>query len=249
MSKLQVRDLCFSFDNGPVLSGINFTAESGTLVSILGPSGCGKSTLLNILAGLLPGASGQILLDGQLLAGVSGHFAYMPQEDLLMPWRTVLDNVCLPLLLRRGEQRMDKASAREYAAGYFKQFGLQGYENKYPDQLSGGMRQRAAFLRTVLSDADVLLLDEPFGALDAITRQRLQRWLAELRRRLGRTIVLVTHDIDEAVFLSDRIYVFSQRPARIVLQVDVPTPAAERDWQWLLGTGEIKQQVHQALEE
>ncbi len=244
-----MRDLSFDFEHEPVLSGISFDAEPGSFVSILGPSGCGKSTLLNILAGLLPGASGEVMLDDRVLSGISGRFAYMPQEDLLMPWRTVLDNVCLPLLLRRGEQRMDKLSARRHAASYFEQFGLQGYEHKYPDELSGGMRQRAAFLRTVLSDAKVLLLDEPFGALDAITRQRLQRWLAELRRRLGRTIVLVTHDIDEAVFLSDRIYVFSQRPARIVLQIEVPTPAAERSWEWLLSTGEIKQQVHQALEE
>ena len=174
---LQVRDLSFAYAGEQVLDRISFSAPAGALISILGPSGCGKSTLLNILAGLLPGAHGEVLLRDQPLTGISGHFAYMPQEDLLMPWRTVLDNVCLPLILRR----VPKPTAREQAAGYFPEFGLAGHEGKYPDQLSGGMRQRAAFLRTVLSEAEVLLLDEPFGALDAITRQRLQTWLADLR--------------------------------------------------------------------
>ncbi len=242
---LQVRDLSFAYAGEQVLDKISFAAPAGAFISVLGPSGCGKSTLLNILAGLLPGARGEVLLRDQPLSGISSHFAYMPQEDLLMPWRTVLDNVCLPLILRK----VAKPAARERAAGYFPEFGLAGYEGKYPDQLSGGMRQRAAFLRTVLSEAEVLLLDEPFGALDAITRQRLQTWLAELRSRLGRTIVLVTHDIDEAVYLSDRIYVLSKRPARIALTVDIPHPPAGRTWDWLLTMGSVKHKVHQALEE
>lgn len=241
---LELRDLSFSYGDQPILSGVNLTAPAGSLISILGPSGCGKSTLLNVLAGLRPRAAGAVLLDGQPLRGISGRFAYMPQDDLLMPWRTVLDNVCLPLLLRR----MDRSSARQLAAGYFPQFGLAGYEQQYPQQLSGGMRQRAACLRTILSDAEVLLLDEPFGALDAITRHRLQGWLAQLRLRLGRTILLVTHDIDEAVYLSDQIYVLSRRPARVALSLEVSQPVAERSYDWLLSAGAIKQRIHQALE-
>lgn len=241
---LQVDTLSFSFGEQLILDRLSFAAEAGEFISILGPSGCGKSTLLNILAGLLPPADGAVLLDNQPLSGLSPHVAYMPQEDLLMPWRTVLDNVCLPLLLRK----VDRATARRQALAHFAEFGLAGYEDVYPDQLSGGMRQRAAFLRTVLSDAQILLLDEPFGALDAITRQRLQIWLADLRWRLGRTIVLVTHDIDEAVFLSDRIYVLSQRPARIQLEIAVTTPAQKRNWEWLLAAGETKQRIYAALE-
>lgn len=244
MAKLKVYDISFSYDT-KILEGISFDADSGSFVSILGPSGCGKSTLLNILSGLIPSDGGQIFVDGEKLSGISPHMAYMPQEDLLMPWRTVMGNVCLPLELNK----MNKDHAREKAAEYFRSFGLEGYEDKYPHQLSGGMRQRAAFLRTVLSTADVLLLDEPFGALDAMTRSKMQNWLSELRMRLGRTIILVTHDVDEAVYLSDRIYVLSERPARVKLTLNIDTPPEQRSWEWLLKMVNIKQDIHRALQQ
>ena len=244
MTKLRVEDISFSYDI-KILDKISFSAETGDFVSILGPSGCGKSTLLNIISGLLSSDEGQIYVDGERLSGISPLIAYMPQDDLLMPWRTVIDNVSLPLQLRN----MNKSKAHAEASKYFADFGLQGYEYKYPKQLSGGMRQRAAFLRTVMSTAEVLLLDEPFGALDAMTRSKMQNWLAELRVRLNRTIILVTHDIDEAVYLSDRIYVLSDRPAHVKLDIDIKAPPSERNWEWLLTTVDIKQEIHRALEE
>lgn len=242
MTKLQVENVSFSY-NIKILEDISFSANMGEFVSILGPSGCGKSTLLNIIAGLLKSDTGYIYVDGERLSGISPLIAYMPQDDLLMAWRTVIDNVSLPLQLRG----MSKAEAHGEVVSHFADFGLEGYEYKYPNKLSGGMRQRAAFLRTVMSTAGVLLLDEPFGALDAMTRSKMQDWLAELRIRLGRTIILVTHDIDEAVYLSDRIYVLSDRPAHVNLDIAIEVPPSERTWEWLLRTTDIKQKIHKAL--
>lgn len=244
MGKIRVEGLDYFYDI-KVLENISFSAKEGDFISILGPSGCGKSTLLNILAGLLPSDGGRIFVNEEELKGISPLVVYMPQEDLLMPWRTIIDNACLSLELKG----MNPSQAREEAGKYFAEFGLEGYEYKYPHQLSGGMRQRAAFLRTVMSTAEVLLLDEPFAALDALTRSKMQDWLADLRIRLGHTIILVTHDIDEAVYLSDCIYVLSEKPARIELTIDIETPPDERNWEWLLTTRDIKQKVHKALEE
>ena len=216
----------FSGRRGTVdaLGRIDLSVATGEFVSIVGPSGCGKSTLLNIVAGLEQPTSGMILLDGQPAERRLGRTAYMHQKDLLLPWRTVRDNVTLGLEVA-GVNRM---VARERAAALFGRFGLDGFEENYPSTLSGGMRQRAAFLRTVLADQPLMLLDEPFGALDALTRASMQEWLLDLWEGLGRTIVFITHDVEEAVLLSDRVCVMSARPGRIVFERPVELPRPRR---------------------
>ena len=206
----------------PVLSGIDLSVGAGEFVSIIGPSGCGKSTLLNIIAGLQEPDSGVVELEGDPSNRRLGQIGYMQQKDLLLPWRTVLDNATLGLELRG----MSRREARQKAMDLSQEFGLKGFENQYPFALSGGMRQRAAFLRTMLLDQDVILLDEPFGALDALTRVQMQEWLLDLWASLGRTIILITHDVEEALLVSDRVYVLTARPGRItmVLDVDLPRP-------------------------
>ena len=206
----------------PVLEGVSLTVSIGEFVSIIGPSGCGKSTLLNIIAGLDQPDAGTVELDGDPASQKLGRIGYMQQKDLLMPWRTVLDNAALGLELQGTPRRQ----ARRRASELTDLFGLKGFENQYPFALSGGMRQRAAFLRTMLLDQDLMLLDEPFGALDALTRVQMQEWLLDLWGTLGKTIILITHDVDEAILLSDRVYVLTARPAKItmVLDVDLPRP-------------------------
>ena len=206
----------------PVLDDVDFHVSEGEFVTIIGPSGCGKSTLLNILAGLEEPNRGTIWLRGTEPAQRLGRVAYMHQKDLLLPWRTVLDNAVLGLEV----QGVPRAESRQRAQALMERFGLEGFENSYPSALSGGMRQRAAFLRTVLSERDVMLLDEPFGALDALTRAQMQEWLLDLWTSFHKTIVLVTHDVDEAVYLSDRIYLLTARPGsvKLVLPVELPRP-------------------------
>ena len=220
MGEVRVRDLDVRFGDRAVLDGVSLDARPGELVSIVGPSGCGKSTLFNALAGLVEPAAGSVLVDGS--PATASTFAYMPQKDLLFPWRTVLDNAALGLEVAG----LGKRAARERAAPLFEPFGLEGYEKSRPSELSGGMRQRAALLRTVVQDRDVLLLDEPFGALDSLTRTGMQEWLEEVRSRYGWTVLLITHDIREAVFLSDRVVVLGPRPARVraVVEIDLPRP-------------------------
>ena len=205
-----------------VLRDVNFHAEEGEFVSIIGPSGCGKSTLLNIIAGLDSPTSGSVALHGGTDRLRLGSVGYMQQKDLLMPWRSVLDNATLGLEL----QGVSKRDAGQRARQHLGRFGLEGFENAYPHELSGGMRQRAAFLRTVLADQEVFLLDEPFGALDALNRTQIHQWLTSLWESMQKTIVLVTHDVDEAILLSDRVYVMSARPGRMkmVQSVDLPRP-------------------------
>ena len=206
----------------PVLAGVQLTVNAGELVSIIGPSGCGKSTLLNIIAGLDQPDAGTVELDGDPDVNKLGRVGYMQQKDLLLPWRTVLDNAALGLEI----QGLPRRQARRQALELTSLFGLSGYEHQYPFTLSGGMRQRAAFLRTMLLDQDVVLLDEPFGALDALTRVQMQEWLMELWGTLKMTIILITHDVDEAILLSDRVYVLTARPAEInmVMEVNLTRP-------------------------
>ena len=206
----------------PVLARVDLSVGAGEFVSIIGPSGCGKSTLLNIIAGLEEPDAGVVEFEGDPSNHRLGHIGYMQQKDLLLPWRTVLDNATLGLELRG----MSRQQARQKALDLSQEFGLEGFENQYPFALSGGMRQRAAFLRTMLLDQDVVLLDEPFGALDALTRVQMQEWLLELWDSLGRTIILITHDVEEALLVSDRVYVLTARPGRVtmVLDVDLPRP-------------------------
>lgn len=237
--KLCVENLSISFDKQLILNHIDFQIRQGEFVALLGPSGCGKSTILNILAGLLSKETGIIKVDNQEIKGLSDHFAYMPQSDLLLPWKTILDNVTL-----YGQINHD-SKAKENALKEFKTFGLDGYQNSYPDQLSGGMRQRAAFLRTALCKADILLLDEPFGALDVITRNDMQDWLLDLRKQYNRTTLLVTHDIDEALFLADRILILSHRPASILKEIDLSNVPKSRDW--LFEQGTLKKEIFELL--
>lgn len=237
---LNVTDLNFSYADKPILRDLSFSVRDGEFVSILGPSGCGKSTLLNVLAGILEPKSGQILIDGKEIHGISGHFAYMPQNDLLFPWRTILDNVCL-----YGEIHQKKEETKAAAKAQFSRFGLEGCENKYPCELSGGMRQRAAFLRTTLCDAGIFLLDEPFGALDVITRGDMQDWLCELRANLKRTILLVTHDTDEAIYLSDRILILGQPGEGIREEICIEEKNRTRDW--LYKQGSLRAQIHRII--
>lgn len=238
--KLEVKGLCYSFSGEPVLENINMQVKGGEFVTILGPSGCGKSTLLNILAGLLKAEQGEISVDGQSVSGISGHFAYMPQEDLLFPWKNILDNVCLYGRIHGGLRE-----AKLRALESFPAFGLEGCEDKYPHQLSGGMRQRAAFLRTALCEAEILLLDEPFGALDVITRGEMQDWLSGVRSNLSRTIILVTHDIDEAIYLSDRILILSGQPA--ALKGEFKIGEKTRSKEWLFDQVSLHKEIYQML--
>ncbi|HWE64728.1 MAG TPA: ABC transporter ATP-binding protein, partial [Chloroflexota bacterium] len=192
------------------LEALDLSAEAGEFVSIVGPSGCGKSTLLDIIAGLVTPSTGRVLMDGRP-ARLLGASAYMPQKDLLMPWRSVLDNTILGMEVAG----VSRQQARRQARRAFARFGLAGFEHAWPYQLSGGMRQRVALLRTFLCGKDPLLLDEPFGALDAFTRREMQRWLLDMWSADRKTILFITHDVEEAIVLSDRIYVMSPRPGHM----------------------------------
>jgi ABC-type nitrate/sulfonate/bicarbonate transport system ATPase subunit len=218
--KLELRGLGKRFGELEVLRELSLEARAGEFVAILGPSGCGKSTAFSILTGGTPASSGEVLVDGVAETGAAGRFAYMPQADALLPWRRVLDNATLGLEVRG----LSRGDARERVRPLLPAFGLDGFERSYPFQLSGGMRQRAALLRTVVQECDVLLLDEPFGALDALTRAEMQRWLESVWGRFRWTVLLVTHDVREAVFLADRIYVLSPRPGTVVAELVVPLP-------------------------
>lgn len=203
-----------------VLDSLNLEIESSQFVSLIGPSGCGKSTLCNLISGLELPDGGRIMLNGRPIQGSAGNVGYMPQKDLLFPWRNLLDN----LILGSEVRRQDKGKAREEALIWLKRLGLEGFAHNYPHQLSGGMRQRAALVRTILFGQDTLLLDEPFGALDALTRRHMQEWLLSLWHETRHTVLFITHDIEEAILLSDRVIVLSQRPAAIVIDLPVPFP-------------------------
>ena len=203
-----------------VLDSISFSLGGGSRTAVVGPSGCGKSTLLEILAGLGEQDSGTVSIGGsQNPEGRLGRSAWMPQRDCLLPWMNAIDNSCLPLV-NRG---MGKGEAREVATETFTRVGLEGFESYLPGHLSGGMRQRVAFARTLLSGKGVLLLDEPFASLDGITRAELQEWMGPLLAEEGRTSLLVTHDLAEAIYLCEKVIVLSPRPARVVATVDTPS--------------------------
>jgi ABC-type nitrate/sulfonate/bicarbonate transport system ATPase subunit len=202
------------------LDDVDLTAAAGEFVAVIGPSGCGKTTLFQILAGLETPSAGEVRIDGAPVA--LGRCALMPQRDALLPWRRTIDNVTIGLELA-GVRR---AAARAQAGPLLARFGLGGFEQAWPWQLSGGMRQRAAFLRTVLLGRPAMLLDEPFGALDGITRSELQQWLLEVWGEIGSTVMLITHDVAEAVYLADRVYVMTPRPGRVaaIIPIDLPRP-------------------------
>src|SRR5262245_44590248 len=206
------------------LSSVDLSIDTGRFVSLLGPSGCGKSTVFNIIAGLLQPTEGRVLIEGEDATGTIGRVGYMLQKDLLLPWRTVLDNVILGMEI----QGKPLKQARERALPLLQRYGLEGFEHLYPNAPSGGMRQRAALLRTLLFDTDVILLDEPFGALDAQTKSQMQEWLMQLWSDFRKTVVFVTHDVEEAIYLSDEIHVMGTRPGRVLetIAVEMPRPRA-----------------------
>jgi len=225
-AKLQVRGLSKAFrDNGSTLEALrdfSLQVEPGQFVTVIGPSGCGKSTLFNLIVGLDEPDAGEIWLDGSPVPRRAGLFGYMPQRDLLLPWRSVVANASLA----RELHGVPPERARAAAAELLPLFGLQEFASAYPAALSGGMRQRVALLRTILTDREVLLLDEPFGALDALTRRELQDWLLRAWDQFGRTVLFITHDVAEALYLGDRVIVLSPRPGQVVsdLAVDLPRP-------------------------
>jgi ABC-type nitrate/sulfonate/bicarbonate transport system ATPase subunit len=229
----------------PVLIDLSLAVGDGEFVSIIGPSGCGKSTLFNVISGLETPDAGSVTLDGMNITGTIGRIGYMPQRDSLMPWRTVLDNTILGLEMLG----VKRSQAREEARQWFPRFGLEGFESEYPASLSGGMRQRAALLRTFLARRDVLLLDEPFGALDALTRADMQDWLLSVWADFRKTVLLVTHDIDEAIYLADRVYVLSPRPGRVAAVIESPLPRPRRYEQVVTAPDfiEVKRRVLEAL--
>jgi ABC-type nitrate/sulfonate/bicarbonate transport system ATPase subunit len=206
----------------PALDDVSFKLMPGEFVTIIGASGSGKSTLFNLCVGLLEPDEGEILIDGEKPKNRAGKVGYMPQRDLLLPWRIVLDNVLIPLEI----QGIPRRESRQKAFEMLPHFGLETFENEYPSALSGGMRQRAALLRTWLTGRSTMLLDEPFGALDALTRKELQNWLLRVWQELERTVMFITHDVEEAVYLADRVIVLSARPGKIKreLKIDLQRP-------------------------
>ena len=220
-NQLRIVDITKAFPSDQeqidVLDCINLSVSSGEFVSILGPSGCGKSTIFNLIVGLIQPDSGAILLGDVPIHGVTGNFAYMQQNDLLLPWRTVIQNVVVGAEI----QSKQKANLTAKATKLLEWVGLKGFEKSYPSQLSGGMRQRVALIRTLLLEKEILLLDEPFGSLDAITRSSMHQLLFEIFQEWKKTVLLITHDIEEALLFSDRVYVLSERPATVKDEVYV----------------------------
>lgn len=222
MKKLELKGIQHSFQSKkglmPVLANIDLHVNQGEFVSIIGPSGSGKSTLFHIIGGLIQPNAGEVHLDGAKVTGEKGLIAYMPQQPALFPWRSIESNVALGLEVS-GE---DRSAAIEKAREWLVRVGLGGYERELPHVLSGGMQQRVSFLRALLSPQELMILDEPFGSLDALTRQDMQAWLLNIWEQNKRSILFVTHSIEEALFLSDRIYVLSDKPASVLEELTVP---------------------------
>ncbi len=203
-----------------VLEEINLQVRQGEFVSLLGPSGSGKSTLLKVAAGLVRPNRGKVIIEGEPVVGQIRKTGYMPQKDLLLPWKTLVQNASLPLLA----DGVSRQEARRRVEELLPVFGLAGFENAYPHQLSGGMKQRAALLRTLMIESKILLLDEPFAALDAITREKMREWLLQIWEQFKKSVLFVTHSLEEAIFLSDRVYVITRRPGRICLDKKISLP-------------------------
>ncbi len=211
-NKILLKNISKSFDSMEILKDINIKVNEGELVSILGPSGSGKSTIFNILTNIIKSDRGEV--------NINGNISYMYQKDMMVPWKKVIDNIGIPLIFKGKSNK----EARKEVKKHIEEFGLSGFEYKYPSQLSGGMKQRANFLKTYLTSNDIMLLDEPFGALDSMTRRKMQNWLLDLTKEMNSTILFITHDIEEAIFLSNKIYVISEKPAIIKGEVKVNLP-------------------------
>ena len=231
---LEVKNLSYSFGNNPILKDINIYVNENEMVAIVGSSGVGKSTLFNLIAGVLKKQTGKITINGS--EDYIGKVAYMLQKDLLFEHKTIIDNVILPLIIAK----IDKKEALEEGNKILKQFNLDKYAHKYPQQLSGGMRQRVALIRTYMFKKNIFLLDEAFSALDAITKKELHKWYLDLKKEFNLTTLLITHDIEEAVFLSDRIYILGNKPGEIIGEIKIEiNPNEDIDVQRLFYKKEI----------
>jgi len=231
---LDIKNLSYSFGNNPILKDINIHVNENEMVAIVGSSGVGKSTLFNLIAGVLKKQVGEITINGS--EDYIGKVAYMLQKDLLFEHKTIIDNVILPLIIAK----INKKEALEEGNKILKQFNLDKYANKYPQQLSGGMRQRVALIRTYMFKRNIFLLDEAFSALDAITKKELHRWYLDLKKEFNLTTLLITHDIEEAVFLSDRIYILGNKPGEIIREIKIEiNPNEDIDVQRLFYKKEI----------
>ena len=231
---LEVKNLSYSFGNNPILKDINIHVNENEMVAIVGSSGVGKSTLFNLIAGVLKKQVGEITINGS--NDYIGKVAYMLQKDLLFEHKTIIDNVILPLIIAK----INKKEALEEGNKILKQFNLDKYANKYPQQLSGGMRQRVALIRTYMFKRKIFLLDEAFSALDAITKKELHKWYLDLKKEFNLTTLLITHDIEEAVFLSDRIYILGNKPGEIIGEIKIEiNPNEDIDVQRLFYKKEI----------
>lgn len=228
-TKLELHGLSKTYSSkgaaAKVIENVTLTASEGEFVSIIGPSGCGKSTLFHIIGGITEPTAGKVMLDGKEITGSKGLISYMPQQPALFPWRTILDNVIMGQELAGSPKKEAREAAREWLA----KAGLQGYEKAYPHMLSGGMQQRAAFIRALLSPREVMCLDEPFGALDALTRQDMQSWLLDIWENNKRTVLFITHSIEEALFLSDKIVLLSRKPTHVLKELVVPLPRPRQE--------------------
>jgi putative hydroxymethylpyrimidine transport system ATP-binding protein len=221
---LSIQELSYSFEEEkPIFQGLTFDVLRGEFVSVIGASGSGKSTLFKLITGLLEPDQGDILIDGQRTGKRLGSVGYMPQKDLLLPWRTVLENVLLPLEVTKERKQAKLPEIKEWLA----RFGLADYENTYPKELSGGMKQRVAFLRTLMMGKELLLLDEPFGALDSLTKRNMHQWLLGLWGELQKTVLFITHDLEEAILLSDRVYVLHDKGMK-EMKVTLPRPRSSQ---------------------
>ncbi len=217
---LEFRDVTFKYpeDNYRIIKDLSFSLENGEFISIIGTSGSGKSTILRLINGLEKFESGEILINGTSIKNIKNYSAYMPQKDLLFPWRTIGENLSLPMEL----QKINRRDREKKAIEILEEIGLSEYKDKFPKDLSGGMRQRISFARTILTGSDLLLLDEPFSALDSLTKISMQEWLLEEWERLNKTIVFITHDVEEAIFLSKSIFVVNDKPITQLEKIEIP---------------------------
>ena len=224
MAVLKVDHVSKSFDGEKIIQDISLELHEGEIVSLLGVSGGGKTTLFNIISGLSKPDEGSVYLDAENITGNPGNISYMLQKDLLLPYKTIVDNVALPLMIRG----IKKEAARAKASAYFSEFGLEGTEHKYPSEVSGGMKQRAALLRTYLFSEKVALLDEPFSALDMLTKGAIHEWYLDIMEKIKLSTLFITHDIDEAVLLSDRIYLLTGKPGKLTKEIHIKEPKPRR---------------------
>lgn len=245
MSELKVANVAFAYEKQEnIIEDISIELHDNEIVCLLGTSGGGKTTLFNVIAGLLVPDQGSVFLDGEDISGKPGHISYMLQKDLLLPYKTIEDNVALPLFIK-GER---KKEARIKVGAFFEQFGLEGTQKKYPHQLSGGMRQRAALLRTYMFSKDVALLDEPFSALDTLTKSEMHKWYLDVMDEIQLSTLFITHDIDEAILLSDRIYLLAGNPGRITEEIRIDEPKPRRkDFNLTEGFLEYKKRILEKL--